>query len=99
MNACQRAPGFINRTTSRMPGIRLPTMTVAGRIGHVQLFAAKMQEQRSAVVRLLMWEIGKTGQLALPAAVAGESSSPSVRGSASSSPARSARWPKSGSSG
>lgn len=37
-----------------------PTMTVAGRIRHVQQFAARMQEQRGAVVRLLMWEIGKT---------------------------------------
>ncbi len=37
-----------------------PTMTVAGRIRHVQRFAARMQEQREAVVRLLMWEIGKT---------------------------------------
>jgi glyceraldehyde-3-phosphate dehydrogenase (NADP+) len=37
-----------------------PTMAVAERIRHVQLFAARMQEQREAVVRLLMWEIGKT---------------------------------------
>ncbi|NJC88505.1 MAG: NADP-dependent glyceraldehyde-3-phosphate dehydrogenase [Desulfuromonas sp.] len=37
-----------------------PTMTVDARIRHVQLFAAKMKEQRDAVVRLLMWEIGKT---------------------------------------
>jgi len=37
-----------------------PTMTVANRIGHVQRFAAKMKERRTEVVRLLMWEIGKT---------------------------------------
>jgi glyceraldehyde-3-phosphate dehydrogenase (NADP+) len=37
-----------------------PTMAVSERIRHVQLFAARMQEQREAVVRLLMWEIGKT---------------------------------------
>lgn len=37
-----------------------PTMTVGERIRHVQRFAARMQEQRSEVVRLLMWEIGKT---------------------------------------
>ncbi|WP_298439107.1 NADP-dependent glyceraldehyde-3-phosphate dehydrogenase [Geobacter sp.] len=37
-----------------------PTMTVAGRIAHVQGFAARMKERREEVVRLLMWEIGKT---------------------------------------
>ena len=37
-----------------------PTMTVAGRIAHVQHFAALMKERREEVVRLLMWEIGKT---------------------------------------
>lgn len=37
-----------------------PTMTVAERIGHVQRFAALMKRQREEVVRLLMWEIGKT---------------------------------------
>lgn len=37
-----------------------PTMTVANRIGHVQRFAARMKERRTEVVRLLMWEIGKT---------------------------------------
>jgi len=39
-----------------------PTMTVAQRIRHVQQFAAAMQARREAVVRLLMWEIGKTLQ-------------------------------------
>ena len=37
-----------------------PTMTVARRIEHVQRFAARMKEQRAAVVKLIMWEIGKT---------------------------------------
>jgi len=37
-----------------------PTMAVAERIRHVQLFAARMKERRDEVVRLLMWEIGKT---------------------------------------
>ena len=37
-----------------------PTMTVSRRIGHVQQFAAAMQARREEVVRLLMWEIGKT---------------------------------------
>jgi len=37
-----------------------PTMSVAERIGHVGAFAARMKEQRDAVVKLLMWEIGKT---------------------------------------
>ncbi|WP_298436538.1 NADP-dependent glyceraldehyde-3-phosphate dehydrogenase [Geobacter sp.] len=37
-----------------------PTMTVADRIAHVQRFAALMKERREEVVRLLMWEIGKT---------------------------------------
>ncbi|HEX9078040.1 MAG TPA: NADP-dependent glyceraldehyde-3-phosphate dehydrogenase [Desulfuromonadaceae bacterium] len=37
-----------------------PTMTVGQRIGHVQQFAAGMKERREEVVRLLMWEIGKT---------------------------------------
>lgn len=37
-----------------------PTMTVGKRIRHVQLFAARMKERRDDVVRLLMWEIGKT---------------------------------------
>jgi len=37
-----------------------PTMGVADRIRHVQHFAALMKEQREAVVRLIMWEIGKT---------------------------------------
>ncbi|WP_449432483.1 NADP-dependent glyceraldehyde-3-phosphate dehydrogenase [Pseudomonas putida] len=36
-----------------------PTMSVAGRIGHVEQFLSRMREQRSAVVKLLMWEIGK----------------------------------------
>ncbi|WP_460415244.1 NADP-dependent glyceraldehyde-3-phosphate dehydrogenase [Pseudomonas sp. microsymbiont 2] len=36
-----------------------PTMRVAERIQHVEVFLARMREQRSAVVKLLMWEIGK----------------------------------------
>lgn len=37
-----------------------PTMSVEERIGHVEAFAFRMQERRTEVVRLLMWEIGKT---------------------------------------
>jgi len=37
-----------------------PTMTVGKRIEHMQRFASRMKEQREEVVRLLMWEIGKT---------------------------------------
>jgi len=36
-----------------------PLMTVAERIGHVEVFLARMKEQRHEVVNLLMWEIGK----------------------------------------
>jgi len=36
-----------------------PTMRVAERIAHVERFLARMREQREAVVKLLMWEIGK----------------------------------------
>ncbi len=36
-----------------------PTMRVAERIQHVETFLSRMREQRNAVVRLLMWEIGK----------------------------------------
>ncbi|MGE8168034.1 NADP-dependent glyceraldehyde-3-phosphate dehydrogenase [Pseudomonas putida] len=36
-----------------------PTMRVAERIQHVEAFLARMREQRQAVVKLLMWEIGK----------------------------------------
>ncbi|KDN97081.1 NADP-dependent glyceraldehyde-3-phosphate dehydrogenase [Pseudomonas donghuensis] len=36
-----------------------PTMRVAERIQHVETFLTKMREQREAVVKLLMWEIGK----------------------------------------
>ncbi|WP_342246098.1 NADP-dependent glyceraldehyde-3-phosphate dehydrogenase [Pseudomonas sp. OTU5201] len=36
-----------------------PTMRVAERIQHVEKFLARMREQRDAVVKLLMWEIGK----------------------------------------
>lgn len=36
-----------------------PTMGVADRIKHVENFLNKMKLQRDAVVRLLMWEIGK----------------------------------------
>jgi len=37
-----------------------PTIAVGERIQHVQLFAARMKERRNDVVRLLMWEIGKS---------------------------------------
>ena len=37
-----------------------PTMAVSERIHHVQVFAVRMKERRDEVVRLLMWEIGKT---------------------------------------
>ena len=37
-----------------------PTMSVEDRIKHVESFADRMQEQREIVVKLLMWEIGKT---------------------------------------
>ncbi len=37
-----------------------PTMGVAGRIEHVERFVAAMRAKRTEVVRLLMWEIGKT---------------------------------------
>ncbi len=37
-----------------------PTLSVEERIRHVEAFACRMQEQREAVVKLLMWEIGKT---------------------------------------
>lgn len=39
---------------------RWPTMPVRERIEHVQKFAWIMKEQREEVVRLLMWEIGKS---------------------------------------
>jgi glyceraldehyde-3-phosphate dehydrogenase (NADP+) len=37
-----------------------PMMTVAERIGHLETFVPRMEAQRDEVVRLLMWEIGKT---------------------------------------
>lgn len=37
-----------------------PTLSVAGRITHIENFLAAMREQRTEVVKLLMWEIGKT---------------------------------------
>jgi len=37
-----------------------PTMSVEERIKHVEAFAYRMKEQREDVVKLLMWEIGKT---------------------------------------
>lgn len=37
-----------------------PTMSVAQRIEHMQDFAYRMQEKRDEVVKLLMWEIGKS---------------------------------------
>ncbi|MDE1164803.1 MAG: NADP-dependent glyceraldehyde-3-phosphate dehydrogenase [Pseudomonas sp.] len=36
-----------------------PNLRVAERIQHVESFLARMREQRDAVVKLLMWEIGK----------------------------------------
>ncbi|MEF9673455.1 NADP-dependent glyceraldehyde-3-phosphate dehydrogenase [Pseudomonas sp. MWU13-2100] len=36
-----------------------PRMRVAERIQHVEAFLRRMREQREAVVKLLMWEIGK----------------------------------------
>jgi glyceraldehyde-3-phosphate dehydrogenase (NADP+) len=36
-----------------------PTMRVVERIQHVEAFLTRMREQRAAVVKLLMWEIGK----------------------------------------
>ncbi|WP_369959482.1 NADP-dependent glyceraldehyde-3-phosphate dehydrogenase [Pseudomonas benzenivorans] len=36
-----------------------PTMRVAERIQHVEAFLGRMRAQREAVIRLLMWEIGK----------------------------------------
>ena len=36
-----------------------PTLRVAERIQHVEGFLKRMREQRQAVVKLLMWEIGK----------------------------------------
>jgi glyceraldehyde-3-phosphate dehydrogenase (NADP+) len=37
-----------------------PTMSVTERIDHVERFLTDMKKQRSEVVKLLMWEIGKT---------------------------------------
>jgi glyceraldehyde-3-phosphate dehydrogenase (NADP+) len=37
-----------------------PTMSVTARIEHVEKFLADMRKKRSEVVKLLMWEIGKT---------------------------------------
>ncbi len=37
-----------------------PTMSVANRIQCVEKFIAKMMEQKSIVVKLIMWEIGKS---------------------------------------
>ncbi len=37
-----------------------PTMSVQGRISAVEKFVSKMQQVRDEVVRLLMWEIGKS---------------------------------------
>lgn len=39
-----------------------PTMSVSQRITHVQDFAYRMEEKRDEVVKLLMWEIGKSYQ-------------------------------------
>jgi glyceraldehyde-3-phosphate dehydrogenase (NADP+) len=37
-----------------------PTLSVSERIRHVEDFAVRMRERRDPVVKLLMWEIGKT---------------------------------------
>jgi glyceraldehyde-3-phosphate dehydrogenase (NADP+) len=37
-----------------------PTMSVEQRIWHIETFAYQMKEKRDDVVKLLMWEIGKT---------------------------------------
>lgn len=37
-----------------------PTMSVGDRISHVEQFLSRMREKREEVVKLLMWEIGKT---------------------------------------
>ncbi len=37
-----------------------PSMSVATRIEHIEKFLSKMREQRTLVVNLLMWEIGKS---------------------------------------
>lgn len=37
-----------------------PTMSVAARIGRVENFTRKMLEQKEKVVKLIMWEIGKS---------------------------------------
>jgi glyceraldehyde-3-phosphate dehydrogenase (NADP+) len=37
-----------------------PTMSVAARIEHVEKFLSRMREKRAEVVKLLMWEIGKS---------------------------------------
>ncbi len=39
---------------------RWPTMSVADRICHVEDFSFRMREKKTEIVRLLMWEIGKT---------------------------------------
>lgn len=37
-----------------------PTMPVQERVQHLEAFACRMQEKRAEVLKLLMWEIGKT---------------------------------------
>ncbi len=37
-----------------------PTMPVGNRIGHIEKFLEAMRQERDTVVKLLMWEIGKT---------------------------------------
>lgn len=39
-----------------------PTMAVADRIRHVQAFLGRFREVRDAVVRLVMWEVGKSAE-------------------------------------
>ena len=41
---------------------RWPTMSVRDRIGHVERFVAGLQSKRDEIVRLLMWEIGKSAE-------------------------------------
>ncbi len=39
-----------------------PTLSVEGRIAHIEQFTYRLSEQKDAVVRLMMWEIGKSHQ-------------------------------------
>src|SRR5262249_3250657 len=41
---------------------RWPTMSVNGRMKQIEEFAYRMKEQKNEIVKLLMWEIGKSHQ-------------------------------------